>query len=71
VTAVWGGNANWNQKMTKNSDSYFIAAPMWHPFMQRALDTLGMPDEWYSEPAGLIDANCHGQQAWYMPGTRC
>jgi membrane peptidoglycan carboxypeptidase len=71
VAAVWGGNANWNQKMTKNSDSYFIAAPMWHPFMQRALDTLGMPDEWYSEPAGLIDANCHGQQAWYMPGTRC
>jgi membrane peptidoglycan carboxypeptidase len=71
VAAVWGGNANWNVKMTKNSDSYYIAAPMWHPFMQQALDSLGMPDEWYSEPAGLVVSNCHGQIAWYMPGTRC
>jgi membrane peptidoglycan carboxypeptidase len=71
VAAVWGGNANWNMKMTKNSDSYYIAAPMWHPFMQQALDALGMPDEWYSEPPGLVVTNCHGQIAWYMPGTRC
>ena len=34
VTAVWGGNADWRQKMTLNSDSYYIAAPMWHQFMQ-------------------------------------
>jgi len=71
VTAVWGGNANWNMKMTKNSDSYFIAAPIWHPFMQQALDTLGYGDEWYSEPPGLIHTTCHGQPAWYMPGTHC
>jgi membrane peptidoglycan carboxypeptidase len=71
VTAVWGGNANWNMKMTKNSDSYFIAAPMWHPFMERALDTLGYGDEWYSEPAGLVDSSCRGQPAWYLPGTHC
>src|SRR5207247_2477735 len=54
VTAVWGGNANWNVKMTKGSDSYYIAAPMWHTFMQQALDTMGMGDEWYPEPPGLI-----------------
>ena len=71
VTAVWGGNANWNLKMTKNSDSYYIAAPMWHPFMQQALDTLGLGDEWYSEPAGLINQSCHGQMAYYLPGTHC
>ena len=71
VAAVWGGNANWNIKMTKNSDSYYIAAPMWHPFMQQALDTLGLGDEWFSQPPGLTVQNCHGQTAWYMPGTHC
>ena len=71
VAAVWGGNANWNMKMTKNSDSYYIAAPMWHPFMQQALDALGIGDEWYSQPPGLITQNCHGQTAWYLPGTHC
>ncbi len=71
VTAVWGGNANWNLKMTKNSDSYYIAAPMWNPFMQQALDTLRLGDEWYSEPAGLINQSCHGQMAYYLPGTHC
>jgi membrane peptidoglycan carboxypeptidase len=71
VAAVWGGNANWNLKMTLNSDSYYIAAPMWHPFMQQALDALGIGNEWYSEPPGLINANCHGQMAYYLPGTHC
>lgn len=71
VAAVWGGNANWNMKMTKNSDSYYIAAPMWHPYMQQALDALGMGDEWYAEPPGLIHQNCGGQLAYYMPGTHC
>jgi membrane peptidoglycan carboxypeptidase len=71
VAAVWGGNANWNMKMTKNSDSYYIAAPMWHPFMQQALDALGIGDEWYSQPPGLVTQSCHGQTAWYLPGTHC
>ena len=71
VAAVWGGNANWNMKMTKNSDSYYIAAPMWHPFMQQALDSLGYGDEWFSQPAGLVVQSCHGQTAWYLPGTHC
>ena len=71
VTAVWGGNANWNLKMTLNSDSYYIAAPIWHPFMQQALDALGIGDEWYSEPGGLVNQSCHGQMAYYLPGTHC
>ena len=69
VTAVWGGNADWRQKMTLNSDSYYIAAPMWHQFMQNALDALGMPDEWYPEPAGLVNKLVGGQPAYYLPGT--
>ena len=71
VTAVWGGNANWNMKMTLNSDSYFIAAPMWHSFMGQALDEMGIGDNWYAEPAGLINQSCHGQMAYYLPGTHC
>jgi membrane peptidoglycan carboxypeptidase len=71
VAAVWGGNANWNLKMTLNSDSYYIAAPMWHPFMQQALDAMGIGDEWYSEPAGLTNQSCKGQMAYYLPGTHC
>src|SRR5579864_2417308 len=71
VAAVWGGNANWNMKMTLNSDSYYIAAPMWHRYMQNALDALHLGDEWYSEPSGLINQSCHGQPAYYLPGTHC
>jgi len=71
VAAVWGGNADWRMKMTGGSDSYYIAAPMWHPFMQQALDAMGIGDEWYSEPPGLINQACHGQMAYYLPGTHC
>ncbi len=71
VAAVWGGNPDWRMKMTLNSDSYYIAAPMWHRFMQQALDSMGQGDEWYSEPPGLINSTCHGQPVYYMPGTHC
>jgi membrane peptidoglycan carboxypeptidase len=66
ATAVWGGNPDWRRKMTKNSDSYFIAAPMWNQFMQNALDAMGMPNEWYPEPPGLE----HRGAGIYLPGTR-
>jgi penicillin-binding protein 1A len=66
VTVVWGGNPDWRQKMTKNSDSYYIAAPMWHQFMQSALDILGIGNEWYPEPPGLV----HKGGAYYLPGTK-
>jgi membrane peptidoglycan carboxypeptidase len=65
VTAVWGGNPDWRQKMTLNSDSYYIAAPMWHQFMQSALDTLGIGNEWYPQPAGLVQKGSN----YYLPGT--
>jgi membrane peptidoglycan carboxypeptidase len=69
VAAVWTGNPDWRQKMTKDSDSYVVAAPSWHAFMQSALDTLGIGDEWYAEPPGLIHRNVGGQTAWFLPGT--
>lgn len=64
VTVVWGGNPDWRQKMTLNSDSYYVAAPMWHKFMQSALDAMGMPNEWYSEPPGLVNKVVNGQPAY-------
>jgi len=69
VSAVWTGNPDWRQKMTKDSDSYVVAAPAWHAFMQSALDTLGIGDEWYPEPPGLIHRTVSGQPAWFLPGT--
>jgi membrane peptidoglycan carboxypeptidase len=65
VTAVWGGNADWRHKMTLNSDSYYIAAPIWHQFMQQALDALGIGNEWYPQPAGLVQKGSN----FYLPGT--
>jgi penicillin-binding protein 1A len=70
VAAVWGGNPDWRQKMTIDSDSYYIAAPIWHQFMQTALSALSLRDEWYSEPPGLINRVVGGQMAYYLPGTR-
>jgi membrane peptidoglycan carboxypeptidase len=71
AVAVWGGNADWRMKMTKDSDSYYIAVPMWHTFMQQALDSLGIGDEWFSQPPGLVVQKCKGATAYYMPGTHC
>jgi membrane peptidoglycan carboxypeptidase len=69
VAAVWAGNADWRSKMTRDSDSYVVAAPSWHEFMWAALDSLGVGDEWYSEPAGLTHKTVNGQDAWFLPGT--
>jgi hypothetical protein len=30
---------------------------------------MGMPNEWYSEPPGLINKIVNGQPAYYLPGT--
>jgi membrane peptidoglycan carboxypeptidase len=71
VAAVWTGNPDWRQKMTANSDSIVVAAPAWHAFMQGALDTLGLADEWFSEPPGLDHRpTTGGRVAYYLPGTR-
>src|SRR5260370_12453145 len=69
VTAVWTGNPDWRQKMTKDSDSYVVAAPAWHAFMQGALHTPGIGDEWYSEPAGLMHPTLSGETAPFLSRT--
>jgi membrane peptidoglycan carboxypeptidase len=70
VAAVWGGNPDWRQKMTIDSDSYYIAAPIWHQFMATALAALHLGDEWYSEPAGLRNGWAYGSPVYYLPGTK-
>jgi penicillin-binding protein 1A len=69
VTAVWVGNADWRNKMTKGSDSFFTAAPVFHNYMQRALDAMHMNNEWYRQPSGLITRWVRGGPAYYLPGT--
>ena len=71
AVAFWGGNADWRMKMTLNSDSYYIAVPMWHNFLVQAFKAMGWGDDWYAQPPGLIKTTCHGAPAWYMPGTHC
>jgi membrane peptidoglycan carboxypeptidase len=71
VVAVWGGNADWRRKMTYNSDSYYVAAPIWHGFFVDAFHALHMPNQWYRMPSGLITQRCHGRIAYYLPGTHC
>jgi penicillin-binding protein 1A len=69
VAAVWVGNPDWRQKMSRDSDSYVVAAPSWHVFMDHSLDFLGLGDEWYPEPPGLVHRTVNGQMAWFLPGT--
>ncbi|TAN34966.1 hypothetical protein EPN29_01230 [bacterium] len=69
VAAVWMGNPDWRQKMAFGLDGVFTAAPAWHNFMQAALDTLGVGDQWFAEPPGLTHAGVGGKQAYFLPGT--
>jgi membrane peptidoglycan carboxypeptidase len=64
AVAVWMGNPDWRVKMTKGSDSFYVAVPAWHAFLARALPVLG-PDVWYAPPPGIVSA--YGN--WYLPGT--
>jgi membrane peptidoglycan carboxypeptidase len=69
VAAVWGGNPDWRQKMTLDSDSFYVAAPIWHQFMATALPALHRGNEWYPEPPGLINGWAYGSPVYYLPGT--
>src|SRR6266571_837087 len=66
ATAVWVGNADWRHKMTAGSDSFYTAAPVWHAFMQSALDALHMKNEWYHQPSGLITRWVRGGPVYYL-----
>ena len=62
ATAVWVGNPD-NKPLSHNSTGIVGAAPIWHKFMTQAL--AGMPDEWYSVPAGIHQVG----ENYYLPGT--
>jgi membrane peptidoglycan carboxypeptidase len=64
AVAVWMGNPDWRNKMTKGADSFYVAVPPWHAFLASALPTFG-GDTWYQPPAGLISYRGN----WYLPGT--
>ena len=64
AVAVWMGNPDWRVKMTKGSDSFYVAVPAWHAFLARALPTFG-GDVWYNPPPDLV----HVGNYYYLPGT--
>jgi membrane peptidoglycan carboxypeptidase len=64
AVAVWMGNPDWRIKMTEGSDSYFVAVPAWHRFLEQALPALG-PYQWYSQPSGIVVRWGN----YYLPGT--
>ncbi len=64
AVAVWMGNPDWRLKMTQGSDSFYVAVPAWHTFLESALPDYG-PDVWYATPDGVIARNGN----YYLPGT--
>jgi membrane peptidoglycan carboxypeptidase len=68
ATAVWMGNADFHP-MAWNSDGVYVAAPVWHAFMQAALDTLRKGDEWYAKPPDVIAEVLGGQTDYFLTGT--
>ena len=64
AVAVWMGNPDWRIKMTQGSDSFYVAVPAWHAFLQSALPAFG-GNVWYTPPAGLIQKGGN----YYLPGT--
>lgn len=68
ATTVWMGNPNF-APMAAGSDAVFVATPVWHAFMQAALDQLHRTDEWYTPPAGVESAPVGGQPAYFLSGT--
>jgi 1A family penicillin-binding protein len=65
AVAVWVGNAD--DSPMQNVTGIVGAAPIFHGFMQQALN--GQPDSWFPVPAGLTTANVNGYTAYLIPGT--
>jgi penicillin-binding protein 1A len=65
AVAVWMGNPDWRIKMTQGSDSFYVAVPAWHAFLQGALPVVEPQNVWYQPPAGLV----YYKGNWYLPGT--
>lgn len=70
ATAFWFGNADFSP-MNPYLESTVIAAPVWHAFMEWALNVdLKRPgNEWFAQPAGLLQYTVAGKVQWFLPGT--
>ncbi|MGA8923877.1 MAG: transglycosylase domain-containing protein, partial [Candidatus Dormiibacterota bacterium] len=70
ATAFWFGNADFSP-MNPYLESTVIAAPIWHAFMEWTLNVdLKRPgNEWFAQPAGLLQYTVAGKVQWFLPGT--
>ena len=50
VAGVWAGNSD-GTAMKWGSDGYYVAAPIWHEFMSKAL--AGTPTDYFNRPSGI------------------
>jgi len=65
ITATWIGNAD-NHAM-RGTTGVTGAAPIWHGFMQQALN--GKPDNWPGPPADVEPADYQGHHGFILKGT--
>jgi penicillin-binding protein 1A len=63
ATVVWlGGTRGINDTMCNcNSDAVFVAAPVWHRYMEAALKDV--PDSWYDAPSDVIKG---AGNSWFL-----
>lgn len=67
ATVVWMGDTLGNQyTMSRGSDGVYVAAPLWHRFMEEAL--AGVPDRWYSPPSDVVKGD--GAHRWFLADQR-
>ena len=52
AAGVWAGNNN-GELLKPQSDGIFVAAPIWHMFMEQAL--LNTPAEEFTKPSGIVN----------------
>jgi membrane peptidoglycan carboxypeptidase/gas vesicle protein len=71
ASAFWFGNVDYSAMRYGLGDSFSVASPAWHQFMQSALDAMNTSkNEWFAEPPGLGHATVDGLPVWLLPGTR-
>lgn len=67
ATVVWMGDTLGTQHtMSRGSDGVYVAAPLWHRFMEEVLT--GVPDKWYSPPSDVVKGEA--PHRWFLADQR-
>jgi membrane peptidoglycan carboxypeptidase len=76
LTAVWMGNSD-NSEM-RGISSAMGPGVLWRGFMKEAVALLGLPQEWYARPEGIVERTVCARPGLYggvgsglLPGSGC